>query len=96
MALVMAIPFNICNFYPSSGKRMKSKQADKQVDKSKVWHWEDSLKSVEFLHSFLLLYSKLEKAKDDWACRKLGIPSFTTTKSYCNFMYVIGIYFGFI
>eukprot|EP00794_Sanderia_malayensis_P005905 gene5905-6590_t len=47
---------------------------------------DDPLSAVSFLRNFLLLYSRLEQAKDEWACRKLGILNLNSTKAYRNFM----------
>ena len=54
------------------------------------------MEAVEFVHDFLTLYSTLEQAKEDWACRKLGIADVKTSKQHHALLYVFWIHLCYI
>ena len=64
---------------------------EQQKQQRKLSIKSNPMEAIEFLHDFLMLYSTLEQAKDDWACRKLGIADLKTSKQYHAFVYVSGI-----
>lgn len=46
------------------------------------------LQAVEFIHSFLLLWARLESVKHIWACQRLNKLNIDTTKIYSSFSHV--------
>ena len=45
----------------------------------------DPLSAIKLLQLFLTSWSRLESLKRKWGCRKLGVSSLTTTKTYKAF-----------